>query len=104
MRPNFVKATLKTAVLAATILLLGVSATIAQQQINLTAAPSSVILPDGSSVPMWGYSCGTAASGSADRNVPASSAPRSSRNAAIAAASPTASAPAASPLNSSSAP
>ena len=37
---------------------------LAQQQVNLTAAPSSVTLPDGSSVPMWGYSCGTTVGGS----------------------------------------
>ena len=29
-----------------------------QQQVNLTAGPTSITLPDGSSVPMWGYSCG----------------------------------------------
>jgi hypothetical protein len=29
----------------------------AQQQVNLTAARTSVTLPDGSLVPMWGYSC-----------------------------------------------
>jgi hypothetical protein len=57
MRSNSLKQTLKTAVLAASILLLGVSASLAQQQINLTAAPSTLTLPDGSTVPMWGYSC-----------------------------------------------
>jgi hypothetical protein len=36
----------------------------AQQQINLAAGPSSIALPDGSVVPMWGYSCGTAVAGS----------------------------------------
>jgi hypothetical protein len=36
----------------------------AQQQINLTAGSSTTILPDGSSVPMWGYSCGAAVTGS----------------------------------------
>ncbi len=58
MRPNFVKATLKTAVLAITLLLLGASATFAQQQVNLTAGPANLLLPDGSTVPMWGYTCG----------------------------------------------
>ncbi len=29
-----------------------------QQVVNLTAGPTSVTLPDGSTVPMWGYSCG----------------------------------------------
>jgi hypothetical protein len=37
---------------------------VAQQQVNLTAGPSTLTLPDGSAVPMWGYSCGAAATGS----------------------------------------
>src|ERR1700739_988456 len=57
MRSNSWKLNLKPAVFAASILLLGVSAALAQQQVNLTAAPSTLTLPDGSSVPMWGYSC-----------------------------------------------
>jgi hypothetical protein len=65
MHINSLKAIIKTAVRGATVLLLGVGAAGAQQQINLTAAPTTATLPDGSSVPMWGYSCGTAASGSA---------------------------------------
>src|SRR5215470_20406160 len=63
MRSNYLK-TLKTAVLAISVLLLGASVSFAQQQINLTAAPVSATLPDGSAVPMWGYSCGTVVSGS----------------------------------------
>jgi len=58
MRSNYLK-TLKTAVLAVTILLLGVSVSVAQQTINLAAAPTTLVMPDGSTVPMWGYSCGT---------------------------------------------
>src|SRR5215469_10242906 len=57
MRSNSLKQTLKTAVFTASILLLAVSACLAQQQVNLTAAPNTLTLPDGSSVPMWGYSC-----------------------------------------------
>jgi len=57
MRSNYLK-TLKTAVLAVTVLLLGVSGSFAQQQVNLTAGPTTAILPDGTQVPMWGYSCG----------------------------------------------
>jgi hypothetical protein len=34
------------------------------QQVNLTAGPTSLTLPDGTTVPMWGYSCGTPVSGS----------------------------------------
>jgi hypothetical protein len=64
MRINSLKATLKTAVLGAAVLLLGASVAGAQQQINLTAGPASATMPDGSQVPMWGYSCGTAVTGS----------------------------------------
>jgi len=60
MRSNYLKS-LKTAVLAVTILLLGAVLAAAQQTINLTAQPSTLIQPDGSTVPMWGYSCGAAA-------------------------------------------
>jgi len=35
-----------------------------QQQINLTAGPATATLPDGTGVPMWGYSCGTVVTGS----------------------------------------
>jgi len=61
MRFTYFKETLKNSVLAVTILLLGVAA--AAGQVNLTAQPSSLTTPDGSTVPMWGYSCGTAVSG-----------------------------------------
>jgi hypothetical protein len=65
MRLNSLKAIEKTAVLGAAVLLLGTGAASAQQQVNLTAGSSATILPDGSSVPMWGYSCGAAVTGSA---------------------------------------
>src|SRR5580704_7890249 len=64
MRINSLKATLKTAVLGAAVLLLGAGVAGAQQQINLTAAPTAATMPDGSQVPMWGYSCGTAVTNS----------------------------------------
>jgi hypothetical protein len=64
MRFENLKATLKTAVSATTVLLLGAGMAVAQQQVNLTAGPTSITLPDGSAVPMWGYSCGTVVSGS----------------------------------------
>src|SRR6266481_6105800 len=57
MRFNHLKATLKSAVLTVTVLLLGAGVAVAQQQVNLTAAPTSTTLPDGTLVPMWGYSC-----------------------------------------------
>ena len=63
MRSNYFK-TLKAGVLAVAVLLLGASVAVAQQQVNLTATASTLTLPDGTSVPMWGYSCGTAVSGS----------------------------------------
>ena len=58
------KATLKTAVLVTTVLLLGAGLAVAQQQVNLTAAPTTLTLPDGTAVPMWGYSCGAVVTGS----------------------------------------
>jgi hypothetical protein len=63
MRSNYLK-TLKTAVLAATVLLLGVGVSFGQQQINLSAGFATATLSDGSTVPMWGYSCGAVVSGS----------------------------------------
>src|SRR6266550_7202210 len=57
MRFNHLKATLKTAVLAVSVLLLGAGVAVAQQQVNLTAGPTTTTLPDGTVVPMWGYSC-----------------------------------------------
>jgi hypothetical protein len=60
MRFNYLKARLKTAVLVTSVLLLGAGLTVAQQQVNLTAGPATATMPDGSTVPMWGYSCGAA--------------------------------------------
>jgi len=59
MQPTTLKATLRTAVLAVAVLLLGAGLTFAQQQVNLSAGPSTITMPDGSSVPMWGYTCST---------------------------------------------
>src|SRR5260370_27247234 len=47
----------KTAVLIPLMLLLAVGISFAQQQVNLTAGPTSLTVPDGSTVPMWGYKC-----------------------------------------------
>src|SRR5579864_3901542 len=58
MRFTYSKEIMKNALLAVTMLLLGVA--VAAGQVNLTAQPTSVTMPDGSYVPMWGYSCGTA--------------------------------------------
>jgi hypothetical protein len=63
MSPNLFKSRLITSGLAASLLLASGAAS-AQQPINLTAGPATAFLPDGSAVPMWGYSCGTAVTGS----------------------------------------
>src|SRR2546421_12877502 len=64
MRSNNYKSVLKHAGLAATVLLLASGVAFGQaQQVNLTAAPATTALPDGTAVPMWGYSCGTLAAG-----------------------------------------
>src|SRR6202158_115103 len=56
---NF-KAILKAALRVACILPFAAAAALGQQTVNLTAGPATTILPDGSTVPMWGYSCGAA--------------------------------------------
>lgn len=55
-KPNLLRAGI-----AACVLLLGCSAAWAQTAtVQLTASPQSTLLPDGQSVPMWGYTCGDA--------------------------------------------
>src|SRR4051794_10493616 len=54
----------KTAVRAGSVFLVGAALAWGQQQVNLTAGPTNISLPDGTSVPMWGYSCGAAVGGS----------------------------------------
>jgi hypothetical protein len=52
------KAIVKATVLGATVLLLGLGMARAQvTTVSLVAAPTTVTLPDGSTVPMWGYFC-----------------------------------------------
>src|SRR5580692_4071360 len=63
MQMNSLKAMIKTAMRGAAVLLLGAGAAAAMAQVNLTAAPTTLNLPDGSTIPMWGYSCGTATGG-----------------------------------------
>jgi hypothetical protein len=48
---------LKTVFCITLVLLLGAGTALAQQQVNLTAGATTLTLPDGSSVPMWGYTC-----------------------------------------------
>ena len=50
--------------LAAFVLLVASGMALGQQQVNLTAGPTTITLPDGSTVPMWGYTCGIAVAGS----------------------------------------
>jgi hypothetical protein len=64
MRSNLLKSLLIKSGLAASILLLAGGNALAQQQINLSAGPATATQPDGSQVPMWGYTCGAAVAGS----------------------------------------
>src|SRR5271169_5645307 len=56
------KTTLKAAAVVSLFLLF--AAVMVFGQVNLTAGPATTTLPDGTVVPMWGYSCGTAVAGS----------------------------------------
>src|SRR5271165_560048 len=58
------KTSLKAAVLVSTLLLSAAATGFGQQVVNLTAGPATTTMPDGTTLPMWGYSCGTAVSGS----------------------------------------
>src|ERR1019366_5489262 len=64
MRTNNFKDKLKAALRVASILPFAAVVAFGQQQVNLTAGPANLVMPDGSTVPMWGYSCGTVVSGS----------------------------------------
>ena len=55
------KKALSTAILAGTALLLSAGIASAQHVVNLTAAQQATTLPDGNTVPMWGWTCGAAA-------------------------------------------
>jgi hypothetical protein len=63
MQTKHVTAVLKIAAPVLAILSFATAA-YGQQTINLTAAPTTTTMPDGTTVPMWGYSCGTAVTGS----------------------------------------
>src|SRR5882672_1860761 len=63
MRSNYMKSTVKAAMLAVTILLLTAGLASAQT-VNLTASQQTTTLPDGNTVPMWGWTCGAAVTGS----------------------------------------
>jgi FtsP/CotA-like multicopper oxidase with cupredoxin domain len=59
MHTNHFKTILKNAARVLAILSFATAAH-GQQTINLTAAPTTATMPDGTVVPMWGYFCGTA--------------------------------------------
>ncbi len=63
MRSNTLKATYKAAALAVTLLLLAAGSSFAQVTVALNAQRTTTTLPDGNTVPMWGYSCNNAAAG-----------------------------------------
>ena len=63
-RDKILKLIKHAAAAALSALLLTSGASFAAQQVNLTAGPATASMPDGSAVPMWGYSCGAAVSGS----------------------------------------
>ncbi len=63
MRSNILKSLLSKSGFAASLLLVTGGAAFGQQTINLTAGPANAALPNGSVVPMWGYSCGAPATG-----------------------------------------
>src|SRR3984893_2177896 len=56
MRSNYLKAPLKTVSLGI-IIVLFITAASAQVTVNLTASRQSALLPDGNTVPMWGWTC-----------------------------------------------
>ena len=59
MRNNdFTFKVLKAVLRVSSVLLFAAVAGYGQQQVNLTAGPANATLPDGSTVPMWGYTCG----------------------------------------------
>ena len=69
---NFtIKATLRVLVGVASILLLTATMSFGQVVVGLTAQPSTLTLPDGSSVPMWGYTCNTVGAACAPLNASA---------------------------------
>src|SRR5882762_282801 len=63
MRTNNFKDSLKAAARVGGILLFGGVLAWGQQQVNLTAGPADITMPDGTVVHMWGYSCGAAVIG-----------------------------------------
>ena len=63
MQRSHFKRDFTTTFIGVLVLLLGATLGFGQQQVSLTAAPTTATLPDGQ-CPMWGYTCGAAVSGS----------------------------------------
>ncbi len=63
MSNSMSKTPLKAAFLVSALLLFAAAA-FSQQVVNLTAGPTTTTLPDGTVIPMWGYTCGAAVTGS----------------------------------------
>ena len=68
------KTSRKAAVLVGAFLSLVAAVGYGQQQINLSAGPAATTMPDGTVVPMWGYTCGAAVTGSTATCAPLSGA------------------------------
>src|SRR5437660_380036 len=64
MRKMNLAASLKAALRVICVLPFAAALGFGQQQVNLAAGPATATLPDGSAVPMWGYTCGTPVTGS----------------------------------------
>ncbi|MDE1923371.1 MAG: hypothetical protein KGI55_08090, partial [Gammaproteobacteria bacterium] len=64
MRSDTIKSVLRRSAIAAALALYAGAAALGAQVVNLSAGPATAIMADGKSVPMWGYSCGAAATGS----------------------------------------
>ena len=63
MRSKHANATFKAAVSAVIFLLLTAAVSLGQVTVTLTASRQTTILPDGNTVPMWGWTCGTVMQG-----------------------------------------
>jgi len=68
------KATLQAAAVVSVFLLFATVMGFGQQVVNVTAGPTTTTMPDGTVVPMWGYSCGAAVTGSTATCAPLSGA------------------------------
>ena len=68
------KASLKAAALVSMFVLVAAVMGFGQQAVTLTAGPTTTTMPDGTVVPMWGYTCGAAVTSSAATCAPLSGA------------------------------